>query len=194
MTEKGRIKRRLDRRGGTRSVERDFVREFDLEFVRSRKLPYSQAVRSFKRLERDFAQRLNNHSAFVLEIKRRIAEQLLDMALERERSLSICRARLDQNSKLGWSNFDRKFHFHLMYARGMLARRHRQTASRIALELMAELNSRLEALKKLPRQQGRKWILDATSLVRQILDSAALMETDGVACKWDAGGRYIQKK
>jgi hypothetical protein len=151
----------------------EFAHEFEWTIVRSAKIPYTQAVRNLKRIERVYLQKLAGNPDWVLEVRRRVAEQLLDLALVHGCRLSICRERLRRSSKLGWSIFDRKFHFHLLYARGMLARGHIRTAERIASCLLIELNGRLERLKDLPRQIGRKWLLDSMASVREVLDEAA---------------------
>jgi hypothetical protein len=176
-----------------KAASEEFAHEFGWAIVRLAKVPHRHAVRDLKGIERVYLKKLTGHPDCALEVRRRVAEQLLDLALVHDCRLSICRERLRRNAELGWSTFDRQFHFHLLYARGVLARGHVRTAEKVASCLLLELEGRLERLRGLPRQRGRKWLLDSIATVREVLDEVACAKTGVRNRTWNSGGRYIKR-
>jgi hypothetical protein len=152
---------------------RQLARELDTAWLQSLTAPYREVVRNLKKIEVNYIDRLKDHPELALEVRRRIAEFQLDLALRRGSSISVCQRVLNRNSELGWSNFSQKFHFHLMYARGMFARGHIRAARKFASALVSELNEELEKLRKQSRQTGRKWMLQSLGLAQEVLEKAS---------------------
>ena len=110
----------------------------ELEFVKARTAVMMgpatdrQKIAQLRGVEHEYCHRLASKPRLKLEVKRRIAENLLDMGISRGRSIATCRARLNALTKLGFTDIEQKAHYHLMYARTALERGHRQMAFRLA--------------------------------------------------------------
>lgn len=128
--------------------ERDFATARDTIVASS--LTDRQKVAALRGLEVEHCRKLPKQPRLQLEVKRRIAETLLDMSISRGCKIASCRARLNSLKKLGFTNIDQKAHYHLIYARRALEQGHVQialnTASRMILELRRSLRSRRSLL------------------------------------------------
>ena len=133
-------------------LEHHFARTMDLEVIRSTTLEYCEVVRNFHRIERCFLSQTKSSFAAV-EMRRRIAEQLLEQAIFHGCPLSICRYRVNAAKSPGFTNIEREAHCYLLYAQGALARGHFKTARRTASEIAGKLEASLRKKKSLPALQ-----------------------------------------
>jgi hypothetical protein len=124
-----------------KGIEREFVKAHTAIIVGPG--TDRQKMAQLRRIENDFSRRLAYKPRLKLEMKRRIAETLLDISISRRRSIAFCRARLNSLTKLGFTNIERKAHWHLIYARTALERGHRRTASELVTRMVRELRSSL---------------------------------------------------
>lgn len=121
------------------TVEREFAKALTREMVRAEALPYRTVAYRLRVLERSYLARVRT-KLLARELKRRVAEMLLHQAIFHGCSMNVCRQKLYALSELGFSNLERKGHFHLIYARGALARCHIRIAQAIARGMVAELD------------------------------------------------------
>jgi hypothetical protein len=127
----------------------------ELEFVKARTAVIvrpatdRQKIAQLRRVENEYCRRLANEPRLKLEVKRRIAETLLDMSISRGRRIASCRARLNALAKLGFTNIEQKAHYHLMYARAALERGHPQIAFNLATRMVLELRRSLRHRRSL---------------------------------------------
>jgi hypothetical protein len=119
-------------------IEKAFATELAGEVANAGNVTYMTVVVRLRRLERKALKNASN-KILAIEMKRRIAEQLLQQAIFHSCSIAACRRRLNTLSELGFTNVGRKAHFHLLYARGALERGHRQIARAIATVTASEL-------------------------------------------------------
>jgi hypothetical protein len=146
------------------------LKGIELEFMRARsgvivaRATDRQKMLQLRRIEDDFCRRLANEPRFKLEVKRRIAETLLDLSISRGRSIATCRTRLKALTELGFSDIEQKAHHHLMYARAALERGHPQIACTLANRMVQELRRSLNRRRSL---LGRELLGHFERLARQ---------------------------
>jgi hypothetical protein len=99
---------------------------------------------------------LRGNRALIQETGRRIAETLLHHAIRHGCSFDVCRARLNQLRKLGFSNIETKSTCYFLYARGALERGHRHAARRVAAAMADELEDYLRQKKSLAASEDLK--------------------------------------
>ncbi|MGA3010306.1 MAG: hypothetical protein ABSD72_08600 [Terracidiphilus sp.] len=128
-------------------IERFFMIAHDWERVKSAGISYDETTRNLQMLEAFFVDALKERPEDALEIRRRIAESRLDLAITKKCSFAVCRARLNALSHLGFTNLDRKGFYHLIYARGIFDRGHKKMAKRIAVDIIEELENSLKKRK-----------------------------------------------
>ena len=75
-----------------------------------------------RRIESEYCGKLTSEPHLRLEVKRRIAETLLDMSITRGRSLKTCRMRFNALLKVGFTDIEQKAHYYLIYGRAALER------------------------------------------------------------------------
>ena len=132
------------------------LKGIEFEFVKARTAialgpgTQRQKIAQLRRIEGEFCRRLAQKPRLKLEVKRRIAETLLDMSISRGQTLASCRARFNALAKLGFTDIEQKAHYHLYYARAALERGHPRIAydltSRMILELRRSLRRRRSLL------------------------------------------------
>lgn len=83
------------------------------------------------------------------EIRRRIAEALLDQAMARRCSHATCRAGFNRLTALDFSTAEIKAHYCLLYARSALRHGHKRTAYKIAKTSHRELSEWLTTHRSL---------------------------------------------
>lgn len=166
------------------SIGSAFGHALDLELVKSSSISYSQVVRNLRSLERDYVKKLKAHPEFALEIRRRIAESVLDQALLHGCNLSICRAKLSNASRLGWTDIGRKAHFHLVYARVALASGHKRVARRVAFAMVKEIQNMLDEPKNGLSRSGRKFYGELLARTVEVIDVIEGSENQKVPCTW----------
>jgi hypothetical protein len=110
----------------------------EYEFVKARTAVFTasgterQKMAWLRRIEDEYCRKLADQPSLKLEVKRRIAETLLDMSISREWSFATCRVRFNALAKLGFTDIEQKAHYHLIYARAALERGHCQIADHLA--------------------------------------------------------------
>jgi hypothetical protein len=137
---------------------------------------------------------LSNHPEFALELRRRTAERTLEQALIHGGTLPQCRKKLAHAEDLGWSIIDQKLHFHLIYARGMVARGHHRTAKAIAKRCIADVKEEFERIERLPRRRRRKYFLDWLGYFNEIINEIEGSGLEDYSCRWDAGGGFTRNR
>lgn len=184
----------LVRRNKPGSIEQAFAHESSWLYFQSMSAGHGTAIRKFRYLEKTYVSQLYDYPELALEIRRRVAEMLLDLTLVHGCKLPTCRATLKKLERLGWSEWDRKLHFQLLYARGTFARGHSGVAKKIAREAAAEIQARLDELEKRTNRRGRKYLTDLLDLMTQVLDAIQKAE-DGLDVRiWDRGGRFVHSR
>lgn len=140
----------MKRRGGSRAaaVEREFATALGWEVAKAGSVTYRSASARLRGLERHFLRRVGSKFA-AREMKRRIAEQILQQAVFHDCSLAVCRKRLKALEQLGFTNIERKGHCYLVYARGALARGHKRAAQMTARAMARDLNRSTSRRKSL---------------------------------------------
>jgi hypothetical protein len=123
------------------------------ELAKVATVSHAEMDRALRNLEKCYVKQLERHPDLALEVRRRIAEQLLDQAVLRGSSLSVCRARLNAASKLGFTNLEKRAHYHLLYAKGAFARGHKRVANRVAVAIANDLEQSLKRRKSLLAQE-----------------------------------------
>jgi hypothetical protein len=127
----------------------------ELEFVKARTAilvdPATdrEKVAQLRRVENEYCRRLADEPRLRLEVKRRIAETLLDRSISRGQRIASCRARFNALAKLGFTNIEQKAHYHLMYARAALERGHPQIAFNLATRMVLDLRRSLRHRRSL---------------------------------------------
>jgi hypothetical protein len=132
-----------------RSVGAAFARSLDWEMTRADTISYSEVVSSLRKLEKRYVGQLREHPKFARELRRRIAEKLLEQAILHGCNLSVCRARLNAAVRLGFTDVEQSAHYRLLYAKGALARGHRRVAYRMAAAIAKDLERSLKKRKSL---------------------------------------------
>jgi hypothetical protein len=110
---------------------------------------YSEVVRSLHRLEREYVPQLHGHPKFARELRRRIAEKLLEQAILHGCKLAVCRGRLTAAARLGFTDLEQSAHYRLLYAKGAFARGHKRVAYRTAKAVAGDLERSLRRRKSL---------------------------------------------
>ncbi len=111
-----------------------------------------------RRLERSQIAQLQGNQRLIQEARRRIAELLLWNALRHGCSFEVCRTRLNNLCKLGFSRIESKSTYYLLYARGAMERGHRAVARKIATTMKSELERYLQRRKSLAGEEDLKLI------------------------------------
>ena len=135
-------------RNHVKTVGAGFARSFALEMTRAAKIGYGEVVRSLRGLEREYVPQLDGHPKFAKELRRRIAEKLLEQAILHGCKLSVCRARLNAASRLGFTDLEQSAHYRLLYAKGAFARGHKRVAYQTATAIASDLERSLRRRRK----------------------------------------------
>jgi len=112
-----------------------------------------QKIALLRRIEDEFCHRLSHKPRLKLEVKRRIAETLLDMSISRGQTLATCRARFKALAKLGFTDVEQKGHYFLIYARAALERGHPRIAANVTNSMIRELRRSLRRRRSLLGRQ-----------------------------------------
>ena len=130
-----------------KGIEYEFVKERTAVFMAS--ATERQKIARLRRIEDEYCRKVADKPSLKREVKRRIAETLLDMSISRKRSFTTCRARFNALAKLGFTDIEQKAHYHLIYARTALERGHRQIADNLANKMIFELRRSLRRRRSL---------------------------------------------
>jgi hypothetical protein len=135
-------------RNHIKAVGAGFARSLALEMTRAATISYGEVVRSLRRLEREYVPQLDGRPKFARELRRRIAEKLLEQAILHGCKLSVCRARLNAAARLGFTDVEQSAHYRLLYAKGAFARGHKRVAYRTATAVASDLERSLRRRRK----------------------------------------------
>jgi hypothetical protein len=174
------------------TIGREFAQAIDAVFLSLTRAGYAESLRILRGIEAKHVAQLTNYPEIALELRRRTAEQSLIQALMHGCSQSECRKKLGRAEQLGWSIIDQKLHFHLIYARGMVARGHDRTARRIAKLRIADVNQELDRIEQLPTRRGRKYFLGWLKFFNEIITETERSGLKGYSSRWDAGGAFVR--
>jgi hypothetical protein len=173
---------------------RAYSRAIDRVFSSLPEMSYTEALRVLRRIEAEHASLLSGHPKFALELRRRTAERTIEQALIHECSITECRRKLSAAESVGWSDIDRRLHFHLIYARGMIARGHYRAARAISTACTDTIRRELAKIDRLHRRRGRKYFMDWLRLFDQVLDELEAAKNPGFESRWDAGGGFRRRQ
>lgn len=137
------------RRNHVQAVGGAFARSLALETTRASTISYAEVVRNLRRLEREYVAQLEKHPRYARELRRRVAEKLLEQAILHGCNISVCRARLNAATRLGFTDVEQSAHYRLLYAKGAFARGHKQVACRTAKAVASDLERSLRRRKSL---------------------------------------------
>jgi hypothetical protein len=136
------------------------MRGVELAFVRSVGEALNVAGKDYRKLsvllrghKRRYSAQLKGNRRLIREIERRIAELLLQHAIRHGCSFDVCRARLNELRRLGFSNIESKSTSYLLYAQGAMDRGHRNVARSIAATMADELE---RSLRRRRSMAGKK--------------------------------------
>ena len=138
------------------------LKKIEFEFVKARTAVFvsaatqRQKVAQLRRIEDDFCCRLARNPDLKLEVKRRIAETLLDMSISRGQTLATCRARFNTLAKLGYTDTEQKAHYVLIYARAAFDKGHPRIGANLTRAMILELQ---RSLRHRPRNPLARQLL-----------------------------------
>lgn len=124
-------------------------KHIESEFVKARTAAFMsigterQKIARLRRIEIEYCRRLASEPRLKLEVKRRIAETLLDISISQGRSLQTCRIRFNALLKVGFTDIEQKAHHYLIYGRAALERGHPRIADNLARRMIRELGRSL---------------------------------------------------
>jgi hypothetical protein len=144
-----RVKRVPKRERDVQAVGGAFANSLALETTRASTISYTEFARNLRRLEKEYVGQLERYPRFALELKRRIAEKLLEQAILHGCDMSVCRARLSAAARLGFTDVEQSAHYRLLYAKGAFARGHKRVAYRTAKTVAGDLERSLRRRKSL---------------------------------------------
>ena len=145
-----------DHRKADRTTERssrDFALALSQEVIDSHKKSHAHFARDLRKLEKVYLTRLKSSPELCLEIRRRISERLLDHAILARCKQSVCRARLNAASALGFTDLMQKTTYSILYAKWAFAQGHKRVARRVAAEVIDELQRSQKKRNSRPIQQ-----------------------------------------
>lgn len=123
-----------------------FAKALDAACVKTYRLDFDAAVQEYRALEAEFLPRIARQD-YALEIRRRIAERILDAAHGKKVPFEVCTSSWNDLLHLGFSNFERQCTMTWFFAD--CCRKHQQTETGLAVldPLIAELERlRVEAI------------------------------------------------
>ena len=146
------------------------LKHIESEFVKARTAVFMatgterQKIARLRRIETEYCRKLASDPRLKLEVRRRIAETLLDMSISRGRSLRTCRLRFNALLKVGFTDIEQKAHHYLIYGRAALERGHRRIADNLSRRMIRELRRSLRHRRSI---LGRQLLGHLERLARQ---------------------------
>ena len=110
-------------------------RELDLNF--------EEAVRMYREVEADFVARAPNDEEFVLETRRRVAEDILSAAYTHDEPFDVCNNAWNELLRLGFTNRFMKDIMTRQYAKCCLFTEHPEEGIAVLEPLIVELEERI---------------------------------------------------
>jgi len=138
------------------------LKGIESEFVKARTAVFMgvatqrQKVAQLRRIENEFCRRLAHKPLLKLEVKRRIAEMLLDMSISRGQTHATCRVRFNALAKLGYTDTEQKAHHFLIYARAAFDKGHPRISANLTRAMILELQ---RSLRRRPRNPLARQLL-----------------------------------
>src|SRR6185437_10977209 len=124
-------------------------------------MTFREFARRLRAIEHKYLPAINNDAVFALELRRRVAENMLEASIVHKCSLRFCMKKLNENFSLGFSNRWREVHFRLRYAEAFLVRGSSRTAMRMACEadnLISDLTRTNGRYGKMQAETYRTWV------------------------------------
>jgi len=93
------------------------LKHIESEFVKARTAIFlaagteRQKIARLRRIESEYCRKLASAPRLKLEVKRRVAETLLDMSISRGQSLKTCHVRFNALLKVGFTDLQQKAHY-----------------------------------------------------------------------------------
>jgi hypothetical protein len=87
-----------------KALSSELAKTAGLHFVRAFKMTFADAVHGFREIEAEFVARVGDDAVEALEIKRRIAEDILRIANIGRQPIDVCRDAWHEIRSLGFSN------------------------------------------------------------------------------------------
>jgi hypothetical protein len=119
-----------------------FAKAMDATWLSTRESDFATLVREYKRLEAEHLARIADYEFHAREIKRRIAEIVLQAAIDRQQPFETCTQLWNDLLRLGFSDIDRTCTMTWYYAE--CCRRNKQTE--IGIQLLEPLIDELQGL------------------------------------------------
>jgi hypothetical protein len=125
------------------------LKRIESEFIKARAAVFMdtrterQKIARLRRIETEYCRKLASKPRLKLEVRRRIAETLLDMSISRGRTLKTCRVRFKALLKVGFTDIEQKAHHYLIYGRAALDRGHPRVAHNLSRSMIRELRHSL---------------------------------------------------
>ena len=125
------------------------LKQIESEFVKARTAVFMaagterQKIARLRQIETEYCRKFGSEPPLKLEVRRRVAETLLDMSISRGRSLKTCRVRFNALLKVGFTDIEQKAHYYLYYSRAALERGHPRIADNLARRMIRELRRSL---------------------------------------------------
>ena len=135
------------------------LKHIESEFVKARTAVFMatgterQKIARLRRIETEYCRKLASAPRLKLEVRRRIAETLLDMSISRGRSLKTCRVRFKALLKVGFTDIEQEAHHYLIYGRAALERGHPRIADNLARRMIRDLRRSLRQRRSILGRQ-----------------------------------------
>jgi hypothetical protein len=159
------------RRNQTR-LENVFAREIETLWIASIEGTFREFARNLRGLERKYVAAVEHDPIFVLEIKRRVAEYMLEASISRGCAPRLCREKLKENLRLGFTDRWREVYFRLQYAEAFRLR----GSSKLAMRMVGEVSNLIGGVER----KGPKYDKSQAKIYRAWAAriEAAIVETD----------------
>ena len=140
---------------------RAFTKEIESRLWNSPKGTFGEFARDLRRIERKYVVALEDNSALALEIRRRVAEYLLQSSVAHGCALRLCKEKLKRNLQLGFTDGWREVHFRTMFAEALVQRGGLRAGKRMLAEarnLTSELEKKGAKENKSQAETYRTWM------------------------------------
>lgn len=124
-----------------KSLSKALATDIAMLCVKYRDLTFEEIVESYRIIERTALARVSDNQFLALETKRRVAEQLVDAAVYKDRPWEESRVLLDKVFRLGFTNIEVKVNVLLIFSKYCL----KTGRNNEGIALLEPLESELEA-------------------------------------------------
>lgn len=91
-----------------RETSNAFTKALDEATVKSFRMNFADAAKEYQAVQAEFLARVEDHDTVALEIRRRIAELMLQCAREKKQPFETCQKLWDELVLLGFTNIERR--------------------------------------------------------------------------------------